>query len=218
LHRRFRAFNSLQFVNKPTTAVKPLSLRSQALLGPVQSMRKTCFLVSSSSPSSATGAFTALAALGMLCCLACSQPGPAPQKNDAAHKLTGWQEQRLSNYLTTVMPQAHAMVKSGDLITRLGSDITSEMLRQLNQTDKSYSHCGIASIENDSVFVYHAIGGEFNPSQKIKREPLASFGHPTENKALGLFRPKITSGEKTLLLKMVKGLYHAGVPFDMDFD
>src|SRR5436189_2330486 len=58
-------------------------------------------------------------------------------------------------------------IQNGDLVTRTGNDFTSQSLRSLNQRDKTYSHCGIASIEHDSVFVYHALGGDFNPDQKI---------------------------------------------------
>ena len=45
--------------------------------------------------------------------------------------------------------QINAMEKtihSGDLVTRSGNDFTSKSLRLLNQHDKTYSHCGIASI------------------------------------------------------------------------
>ena len=50
-------------------------------------------------------------------------------------------------------------IRSGDLVTRTGNDFTSQSLRTLNRRNKTWSHCGIASIENDTLFVYHAIGG-----------------------------------------------------------
>jgi len=109
-------------------------------------------------------------------------------------------------------------IRPGDLITRTGNDFTSESLKQLNRRDKRFSHCGIASIENDSVFVYHALGGEFNPDQKILREPIESFGYPVSNNTLGLFRYLLTDKENSLLLKTVKQLYQIGIPFDMKFD
>ena len=109
-------------------------------------------------------------------------------------------------------------IRSGDLITRTGNDFTSESLKQLNRRDKRFSHCGIASIEHDTVFVYHALGGEFNPDQKILREPIQSFGYPLSNNALGVFRYKLTGTENSHLLKTVKQLYFIGIPFDMKFD
>src|SRR4051812_41975620 len=100
--------------------------------------------------------------------MSCSNNGIPNEK--ANQPSTNYEAQRLSTYNNEVYPKAVSVIKSGDIITRLGSDITSEMIRQFNQKDKSFSHCGIASIEHDTVFIYHAIGGEFNPDQKLKRE------------------------------------------------
>ncbi len=44
------------------------------------------------------------------------------------------------------------MIRQGDMILRTGNDFTSESLRRLSLNDKTYSHCGIASIENDTPF------------------------------------------------------------------
>lgn len=100
----------------------------------------------------------------------------------------------------------------------MGTDITSEMLRQMNQTDKRYSHCGIVNIENDTVFVYHAIGGEFNPDQRIKREALYSFCHPSENKAVAIVRSSITTTQQQRIGQQAKILWAQGISFDMAFD
>ena len=54
----------------------------------------------------------------------------------------------------------------------MGIDDVSRAARSMNRKDTSYSHCGIVFIENDSVFVYHALGGSYNPSQKLLREPI----------------------------------------------
>src|SRR5205085_3574355 len=43
--------------------------------------------------------------------------------------------------------QAKHLVGQGDMILRTGNDFTSESLRRLSTKDKTYSHCGIASIE-----------------------------------------------------------------------
>lgn len=129
-----------------------------------------------------------------------------------------WQTKRLERYNDSVYPRAAVLVHSGDMITRLGTDITSEMLRHMNQTDRSFSHCGIASIEHDTIFVYHAIGGEFNPDQKLKRESLYSFCHPSANKALGIFNMQMDSSAAVRLMGIVQSIYAAGIPFDMKFD
>ncbi len=109
-------------------------------------------------------------------------------------------------------------IRSGDLITRTGNDFTSESLRSLNRRNTTYSHCGIASIENDSVFVYHSLGGEWNPDQKIRRDPLDIFAEPYSNRGIGIFRFQLADSIKQTLIAVVKDFYLKGVMFDMDFD
>lgn len=110
------------------------------------------------------------------------------------------------------------IIHTGDLVTRTGNDFTSESLRTLNQHDKTYSHCGIASIEHDSVFVYHALGGDFNPDQKIRRDAWELFAEPYDNRGIGIFRYRLDSTEIKNLVYVVKRLFYAGIMFDMKFD
>lgn len=109
-------------------------------------------------------------------------------------------------------------VKSGDVITRTGNDFTSQTLRQLNRRNKKYSHIGIAVIENDSVFVYHALGGDFNPSQIILREPFELFVDKKYNFAFGIFRYSVESKKLGGAISACKNFYNAKIPFDMDFN
>ncbi|MCP9749451.1 YiiX/YebB-like N1pC/P60 family cysteine hydrolase [Ferruginibacter sp. HRS2-29] len=110
------------------------------------------------------------------------------------------------------------LIRNGDIITRTGNDFTSQSLRSLNQRNQQYSHCGIASIENDTVFVYHALGGEFNPDQKIKRERFVDFSQPYENNGIGIFRFSPTEFPAKNAVAVAKELYFRGIQFDMDFD
>ncbi len=109
-------------------------------------------------------------------------------------------------------------VHNGDLITRTGNDFTSESLRSLNQKNKTYSHCGIASIEQDSVFVYHAVGGEFNPDQKLMRESFEKFSEPYNNRGIGVFRFSISEKEIISVTHTARMFYKNGLMFDLDFD
>ncbi len=110
------------------------------------------------------------------------------------------------------------MIKNGDLILRTGRDFTSETMRKLSVKDKTYSHCGIASIEHDSLFVYHSIGGEWNPDQKLRRDPFEIFCNPFENRGFGIFRYKLTPMENLGLISAVQKFYSQGIMFDMQFD
>ena len=111
-----------------------------------------------------------------------------------------------------------SQIRSGDIILRSGRDFTSESLRSLNQRNKTYSHCGIARIENDSVFVYHALGGEWNPDQQVRRDPIAYFADPFNNKALGIYRYNIDSTYQQHIAAEAYSAYLKKIPFDMDFD
>jgi hypothetical protein len=110
------------------------------------------------------------------------------------------------------------LIAQGDMILRTGNDFTSESLRQLSFTDKTYSHCGIASIENDTVFVYHALGGEWNPDEKLRRDPLELFCNPMENRGFGVFSFKFSALQVKNLDSIVKAWYKKGIMFDMKFD
>lgn len=118
----------------------------------------------------------------------------------------------------SAIDSAEKKIQTGDLIVRTGNDFTSESLRGLNQRDQTYSHCGIASIENDSVFIYHALGGEFNPDQKIKRELFRYFADPNSNKGIGIYRFNISSRDIAGCVQKAIELYKTGVMFDMKFD
>jgi hypothetical protein len=109
-------------------------------------------------------------------------------------------------------------VATGDLVLRTGNDFTSESLRSLNQRDKTYSHCGIASMENDTLFVYHALGGEWNPDQRILRERFEFFAAPHGNRGIGVYRYNIGQPEISSLMVTVRQLYALGIMFDMKFD
>lgn len=110
------------------------------------------------------------------------------------------------------------IIKQGDMILRTGNDFTSESLRQLSFTDKTYSHCGIASIENDTIFVYHSLGGEWNPDEKLRRDRLELFCNPDENRGFGVFSFNFDSPQINHLDSIIKAWYNNGVMFDMKFD
>lgn len=111
-----------------------------------------------------------------------------------------------------------SQIRNGDIITRTGNDFTSENLRLMNVRDKTYSHCGIAFVENDTTFVYHAIGGDFNPNQTLKREMFETFVNPHENRGFGIYRFNQTEKENLQLKWLCNEYYRIQLPFDMKFD
>ena len=155
---------------------------------------------------------------GLCLAIACNEPQKENKNPVSDDRDSLYQQGRLVKYNDEVFPKISQLVQSGDIVTRCGSDLTSQILRRLNEKDKTFSHIGVASIENGTVFIYHSIGGEFNPNQKLKREELWSFIHPADNKMAGLFRLPLKEKQVKILIAEVHQLYEAGVPFDMDFD
>ncbi len=109
-------------------------------------------------------------------------------------------------------------IKTGDLITRTGNDFTSQSLKSLNQRNKTYSHCGIAFVKADSVFIFHALGGEWNPDQKILKQSLLQFTDPVNNNNVGIFRFNVPDSLKEKWTEAAIDYYIKGISFDMDFD
>ncbi|HUR64803.1 MAG TPA: YiiX/YebB-like N1pC/P60 family cysteine hydrolase [Chitinophagaceae bacterium] len=131
------------------------------------------------------------------------EPGPGPEK------IAGYYKQ-----INSIEPLLH----SGDMIFRNGNDEVSRASRSFNRKDTSFSHCGLVLKENDSLFVYHALGGSFNPSQKLMRQSLDSFCNPAENNAIGIYRYPLSIGQVDKLKETVLGYYKAGLRFDLYFN
>ena len=109
-------------------------------------------------------------------------------------------------------------VLSADLILRTGKDYTSQLMRNISTQDKTYSHAGIACWENDTLFVYHSIGGEWNPDQKLRRDPFELFCNPFENRGFGVFRYDISTTQQNNIIALIKKFYQRKISFDMQFD
>ncbi|MCF3109843.1 hypothetical protein LL912_13770 [Niabella sp. CC-SYL272] len=110
------------------------------------------------------------------------------------------------------------LLHSGDLILRNGTDATSQATRKFNRKDTSFSHCGIIAVEGDTVWVYHAIGGSYNPSQALKKEPLDSFSKPGETDRIAVYRYRLATEEQQRLMNIVREHYKSRLPFDLFFN
>jgi len=126
-------------------------------------------------------------------------------------------EEQLTRAFKTIQ-LAGREIQTGDLVTRTGNDFTSQSLRKLCQRDQTYSHCGIASIENDTLFIYHAMGGEWNPDEKLRRDPWFLFAEPYSNNGVGLFRFNLPDTTIKKLVAVTQQFYKDGLTFDMKFD
>lgn len=116
------------------------------------------------------------------------------------------------------LDSAKALVHTGDLIVRNGTDEVSFATRKFNRKDTSYSHCGLIQVENDSIWVYHALGGIYNPSQTLKRQIIDSFCNPMEIDQFAIYRYKFSTAQNQLLSRVVTNYYKEKLPFDMFFN
>lgn len=114
---------------------------------------------------------------------------------------------------------AKKYIHDGDLICRTGFDFVSQSLQNFSVTDKTYSHSGLAFIENGQIMVYHSIAGmDENPDETFRKEPLDSFVNPARKKCFGIFRYKLTPQEVIDLGLAFKDLERRKVKFDKMFN
>ncbi len=117
-----------------------------------------------------------------------------------------------------IVDTAVSLLKPGYLVLRMGLGADSRLLAQMNRKDKSYSHCGIVLIENGCPFVYHSIGGENNPDERLRRDSAKFFFSPLYNTALAVVRYDLNSTELDELQKVVRAYYKLRPKFDMKFN
>jgi hypothetical protein len=111
-----------------------------------------------------------------------------------------------------------ALIKSGDLIVRLGNDDISQLFANLNTRNKNYSHCGVAIVTDSSINVYHIIGGVYNQEGLLRVERLVDFINPKNNARWGIVRFVLDSVERNLFCGKICEYYKRGIAFDNKFD
>jgi hypothetical protein len=109
-------------------------------------------------------------------------------------------------------------IKDGDLIERADEDLVSESMRNFSKRDKTFSHCGLAFIEDGEVYVYNNMAGEENKAEKMMREPYDSFVSPAKKTGFGIFRYSFTDAETAKLHAVTKENHQKGLLFDKTFD
>ena len=109
-------------------------------------------------------------------------------------------------------------LKSGDLIFRHGRGFISNALMSFGQSEERYSHAGIIVIEEGKVYVYHAIGGEQNISNKLRKDLLENFCSPADVHAFGIYRSDLNPTQIKKIISGAGNHYISGLEFDTKFD
>jgi hypothetical protein len=113
--------------------------------------------------------------------------------------------------------QAEPLLRSGDLVLRTGNDFISLSLRLFSLKDQTYSHCGLALVENGKAYVYHAIGGEDDPGRPLQKDTFEAFCDPRNNLGFGIFRYDLPPEAHQQLMQAASQYYRRHTPFDMQF-
>lgn len=107
-------------------------------------------------------------------------------------------------------------LKSGMLICRLGNGFFSNQFRKVASAEQKFSHIGILSIENDSVFVYHSEASELTGIGSVKRDEIHHFLQGIHT--FEFYKFNYTDSITTQIVNHVKWYYKNKTPFDLDFD
>ncbi len=124
----------------------------------------------------------------------------------------------VEEYNIKAVDTAVSLLKSGYIVLRMGQGADSYLLAQLNQKNKSFSHCGIVFIENGYPFVYHSIGGEDNPDEILRRDSANFFFSPKHNLALAIIQYDFNLQCINQLENIVIEYYNKKPKFDLQFD
>lgn len=111
-----------------------------------------------------------------------------------------------------------AQLQDGDLVMRSDNDFESLTLQNFSDSDRTYSHAGIAYKEDGQFMVYHSMTGSENPSGFIRKDPFDSFINPVRKTGFGIFRYQLSGTEKEKFHAAMKENMAKKIPFDLTFN
>jgi len=118
----------------------------------------------------------------------------------------------------TAIKNARQLLQDGDLVMRSDNDFESLTLQNFSDSDRTYSHSGIAFKEENGFVVYHSMAGSENPSGLCRKDAFDSFVNPRRKTGFGIFRYKISDTEKASMHGIIKTNLAKKVPFDLTFN
>ncbi|MEO6231862.1 MAG: hypothetical protein ABJB11_11525 [Ferruginibacter sp.] len=114
--------------------------------------------------------------------------------------------------------KAIPLLHNGDLVTRSDDDFESLSLQNFSTRDRTYSHSGLAFLEDSSYYIYHSMAGTENPDGHLRRESFDSFVNPIKKTGFGIFRYQLSLNEAEALHTLYKKYYEEKIPFDKSFN
>lgn len=110
------------------------------------------------------------------------------------------------------------LLQDGDLVMRSDNDFESLTLQNFSDSDRTYSHSGIAFKEGGRFFVYHSMTGSENPSGLCRKDPFDSFVNPVRKTGYGIFRYHLSKNEIAAFHEAMKENVSKRIPFDVTFN
>lgn len=159
--------------------------------------------------------FYALMAICLVVPNACQQnkAAPAATREDSAAV-----QNVLSEKKTAAIKNAAGLLQDGDLVMRSDNDFESLTLQNFSDSDRTYSHSGIAFKEEAGFVVYHSMTGIENPSGLCRKDPFDSFISPARKTGFGIFRYQLSPAEKETFHGLLTKNLAGKIPFDVTFN
>jgi Permuted papain-like amidase enzyme, YaeF/YiiX, C92 family len=125
-------------------------------------------------------------------------------------------EQQVLAHLDTLKARA----QEGDLVVRLTDDIVSDVIRNMNDSDKVFSHAGIVVMEGNRKMVCNITPDdkENTGADTIRYEPLDSFMNPQYSLKGGLFRYALQETERQVFMATLDSFKHLRPRFDEQYN
>lgn len=113
-----------------------------------------------------------------------------------------------------------AKAEEGDLVVRLTDDVVSDVIKNMNDSDKAFSHAGIIVIRDNQKMVCNITPDDKDSTKAdtIRYEPLDSFINPQYHLTAGLFRYELTPAEKQLFLLTLDSFKRLRPRFDEEYN
>jgi Permuted papain-like amidase enzyme, YaeF/YiiX, C92 family len=119
--------------------------------------------------------------------------------------------------LSALIKSGRDQLQDGDLVMRSDNDFESLTLQNFSDSDRTYSHAGIAFKEEGQFMVYHSMTGSENPSGLVRKDPFDSFVSPARKTGFGIFRYQLSDTEKEKFQSVLKENISNRIPFDLTF-
>ena len=138
-------------------------------------------------------------------------------ENTSANAASSNNKNTLDAATAALIKNGRDQLQDGDLVMRSDNDFESLTLQNFSDSDRTYSHAGIAYKEDGQFVVYHSMTGSENPSGLVRKDPFDSFVSPDRKTGFGIFRYQFSDMEKDKFHAVLQENISKKIPFDVTF-